>query len=191
MSDRVNGVVRQAESSPHPQAVAEEVVVCRVTPELWQLHRAVRLAMLLDAPLAYGSSFAREVAFDDQVWLDRIEASASWLARRAGLPLGSVTMFHVPDRPEDEACLVAMWVASHARGTGVAGALVAALVGRARELGLRRVTLDVADQNVRAATFYERHGFVRTGHTGELPHVPGVREFEMELRLGDRPATSW
>ena len=80
---------------------------------------------------------------------------------------------------------MAMWVASHARGRGVADALVRALVEHARAAGLRRVTLDVADDNERAIGFYERLGFTRTGRTGELPHQPGVTEFEMELVLSD------
>lgn len=187
MSDRLNDVARQGKSlagaSATPKA-GEDVVVCRVGPDQWRLHRAVRLAMLLDTPRAYGSTFAREVAFDDQVWLDRIRDAASWQALRQDLPLGSLTMYQVPGRPGDEATLTAMWVAAHVRGSGVADALVTALLDHARDLGLHRVTLDVADDNGRAAAFYERLGFVRTGRTGELPHVPGVGEFEMECVLG-------
>jgi RimJ/RimL family protein N-acetyltransferase len=44
---------------------------------------------------------------------------------------------------------------------------------------LRRVTLDVADDNPRAAGAYERLGFRRTGRTGTLPHYDHVTEFEM------------
>lgn len=167
-----------------------DLTVCRVVPDHWSVHRAVRLAMLLDEPRAYGSTFRREVVFDDQVWHDRIRDGAAWLALDRELPVGTVTMWQVPDRPEDEACLVAMWVAAHARGTGVADALVEALLDHAGALGLRRVTLDVADDNGRAAAFYERLGFVRTGRTGELPHVPGAGEYEMELVLRDRTAFS-
>ena len=161
-----------------------------VEPALWQVYRGVRLAMLLDTPLAYGSTFAREVAFPDELWVERMRDSHGWLAFEGELPVGAVTSFHAPDQPEDEIYLVAMWVASHARGRGVADRLVAALLDHARRAGLRRVTLDVADDNERAIGFYERVGFTRTGRTGELPHQPGVTEFEMELVLSDRPAGS-
>lgn len=164
-----------------------DLTVCRVEPAHWRVHRAVRLAMLLDTPRAYGSTFAREIAFDDRVWHDRIRDGAAWLALRGGLPVGSVTLWQVPDRPDDEATLVAMWVAAHARGTGVADALVEALLQHASGLGLRRVTLDVAEENRRAEAFYERLGFVPTGVRGELPHVPGAGEFEMELLLAGQP----
>ncbi|MEO5983459.1 MAG: GNAT family N-acetyltransferase [Pedococcus sp.] len=182
MSDRLKDAAQQTGSPPAARA-GEDFVVCRVMPHHWLLHRAVRLAMLLDAPRAYGSTFAREVAFDDGVWLDRIRDGSSWLALRADLPLGSLTMFGVPGRPEDETCLTAMWVAAHVRGTGVADALVTAMLDHARDLGLRRVTLEVAAENGRAAAFYERLGFVRTGRTGVLPHLPGVGELEMERVL--------
>lgn len=149
-----------------------ELTVCRVEPAHWQLHRAVRLAMLLDAPRAYGSTFSREIAFDDGVWHERIRDGAAWLALRGELPVGSVTMWQVPGRPEDEATLVAMWVASHARGTGVADALVQALLDHASGLGLRRVTLDVADDNGRAAAFYARLGSSRPACGASCPMCP-------------------
>jgi ribosomal protein S18 acetylase RimI-like enzyme len=161
------------------------LTVVRLEPSLWQVNRAVRLAMLLDTPLAYGSTFAREIAFPDGLWVERMADSTGWLAFEGELPVGSVTLFQAPEEPDDEAYLVAMWVASHARGQGVADALVRALAEHARAGGLRRVVLDVADYNERAIGFYERLGFTRTGRTGELPHQPGVTEFEMELVFSD------
>jgi ribosomal protein S18 acetylase RimI-like enzyme len=161
------------------------LTVVPVRPSLWQVNRAVRLAMLLDTPLAYGSTFAREIAFPDELWVERMADSRGWLAFEGELPVGSVTLFHAPDQPDDEAYLVAMWVASHARGRGVADLLVGALTDHARAAGLRRVTLDVADDNGRAIGFYERVGFTRTGRTGELPHQPSVTEFEMALVLSN------
>lgn len=159
------------------------LVVRRVTPDQLPTHRAVRLAMLLDTPLAFGSTFAREVALTDEQWRDRMQDSHGWMAFDGGLPVGSVTLFQAPDQPKDEAYLVGMWVAAHARGRGVADALVAALVDDARASGLRRLVLDVGADNTRAAGFYQRAGFVATGRTGLLPHAEGVPEFEMELLL--------
>jgi ribosomal protein S18 acetylase RimI-like enzyme len=151
-----------------------------VDRSLWQVHRAVRLAMLLDTPQAYGSTFAREVGFTDDVWLGRLDGAASWLAFDGDLPVGSVTLVRFPEQAADEGCLVAMWVASHARGSGAGDALVEALLEHARSSGLRRVTLDVADANHRAAAFYRRMGFTATGRTGVLPHDPQVTEHELE-----------
>ena len=174
------------EPSPPPP----DLTVARVEPGLWQVTRAVRLAMLLDTPLAYGSNFAREIAFPDGLWVERMADSAAWLAFEEAQPVGAVTLFAAPDKPVDEANLVALWVASHARGRWVADRLVETLLEHARREGLRRVVLDVADGNGRAIGFYERAGFTRTGRTGDLPHQPGVTEFEMEFVLRDLPAAS-
>ncbi len=162
----------------------------RVEPSLWQVYRGVRLAMLLDEPLAYGSTFAREVAFPDSLWVERMADSAGWLAFDGALPVGAVTLFHAPEQAEDEAYLVAMWVAAHARGRGVADALVGSLLDHATGAGLRRVTLDVAHSNAQAVRCYERLGFVPTGRTGTLPHHPELTELEMEFLLDQQAACS-
>ncbi len=169
-------------------AAPTALTVCRVEPSLWQVQRGVRLAMLLDTPLAYGSTFAREVDFPDELWVERMQHSAAWLAFEGQQPVGAVTLFQAPHQPEDEALLVAMWVASHARGRGVADRLMGTLLDHARQTGLRRIMLDVADGNARAIGFYERTGFTRTGRTGALPHHPGVGEFEMELMVEEQQA---
>lgn len=145
-------------------------------------YRNVRLAMLLDQPLAYGSTYAREAAFGDQDWEARLRTGHTWLAYDGDLPIGSVTLAQ-PDDGGDASYLVAMWVAAHARGGGVADALVQALVDHARAAGIGRVVLDVAQGNVRATRFYERIGFTRTGRTGRLPHQDEVVEVELERVL--------
>jgi len=157
---------------------------------MWRVQRGDRLAELLDAPPAFGSTFSREVAFEDDVWQERAAQNASWLAFDGDLPVGAVTLHRYPEQDLDEACVVAMWVAAHARGGGVADALVTALLDHARSRGLRRVTLDVADGNRPAIGFYQRCGFVRTGRTGVLPHHPDVTEFEMALDLAVPTADS-
>ncbi|QGN58344.1 N-acetyltransferase [Nostocoides sp. HKS02] len=154
--------------------------VCRLEPPLWRVYRGVRLAMLLDEPQAFGSTFAREVQLSDDEWRARAAGAPTWLAHDAELPVGAVTLFRYPEQAADEACLVAMWVAAHARGRGVADALVGALLEHARSVGLRRVTLDVAHANGRAIGFYERMGFTPTGREGALAHDPAVTELELE-----------
>ena len=158
--------------------------LCRVDESSWRTYRDVRLASLLDTPLAFGSTYAAEAAFTDDRWLGRVHSgSSTWLAVLADLPVGTVTSFRFPEQGEDETCLVGMWVAGHARGTGVADALVTTVLDDARSRGLARVTLDVADGNGRARAFYERMGFRPTGRQGVLPHDPGVVELEMAYQL--------
>ncbi|WP_068266184.1 GNAT family N-acetyltransferase [Janibacter limosus] len=140
--------------------------VRRLSGDDWGLHRAVRLAMLLDQPDAYGSTFAREVAFDEATWRERLGHPVLIAESDAGLPLGVATLFR-PDAshaPE----IVAMWVAGHARGDGIADALVEACVDLARERGDSVVRLHVMRDNRRAVAFYERVGFAFDGSPGDI-----------------------
>jgi ribosomal protein S18 acetylase RimI-like enzyme len=168
--------------------MTETLEIRRVDEGSWRTYRDVRLAMLLDTPRAFGSTYAREAAFSESIWLDRVRGEArTWLAGRGNLPLGSVTVVRFEEQAPDEARLVAMWVAGHARGCGVGQALVETVLADARERGLRMVTLDVADENAAARRLYERMGFRPTGRTSTLAHNPDVPEIEMALEL----ASTW
>ena len=46
----------------------------------WRSSRAIRLQALRDAPLAFASTYDREVAFGEEVWRSRIADSAQFLA---------------------------------------------------------------------------------------------------------------
>lgn len=166
--------------------------VRRAGPGDWQHVRNVRLAMLLDSPRAFGSTYARDAALDDAEWAARLapERHPCWLAwttepRLPVRPVGSVTVLRPePDDPGDHPHLVAMWVSPSARGMGVGAALVAEAVAYARDdLGADLLFLDVADDNEAAVSLYRRAGFVPTGVTGWLPWDERVTESELALAL--------
>lgn len=165
--------------------------VRRTGEEDWPDLRALRLAMLLDTPLAFGSTYARERAYPESSWRERA-GGTTWVAHETGavgdlLPVGLVTLWHAPDQPPGESWLVGMWVAPHARGRGVADELVGALLDHARDSGQERVLLEVAEANPRAARAYSRLGFVPTGESGPSHTHPHVCEITMEHRL-EKPA---
>lgn len=70
-----------------------------------------------------------------------------------------------------------IFVAAEARGQGVGGQLLDAVLAAAAQEGCRVVRLDVIDINPRAQALYERKGFVGAGlrYTGPLRHVFGFR----------------
>lgn len=138
----------------------------RLVEDDWRLHRAVRLAMLLDHPDAYGSTFAREIDFDEETWRDRLEQVVLLAEREDGLPLGAATLLRL--NPADEPEIVAMWVAGHARGRGIADALVGACIKHAHAHGDRVVRLHVMRDNPRAVAFYEGVGFAFDGDSGDI-----------------------
>lgn len=133
--------------------------VRRLEPRDASLLRALRLRALREAPEAYGSTYEREVAFDDERWAARLapDANPHFAVDDVGLAAGM--------RDGDVADLVALWVDPAARGTGVADALVAAVLDWARSEGLATVRLHVTAGNAAAERVYARHGFAPTGTT--------------------------
>ena len=85
--------------------------------------------------------------------------------KRTVWPLGAATLLRLD--PADVPEIVAMWVAGHARGAGVADALVAECRDRAVTEGADVVRLHVMLDNPRALGFYERAGFAFDGAHGD------------------------
>lgn len=168
--------------------------VVRVRPDDWRDLRDVRLRALADAPTAFGSTLAREVAFPDDVWRERAAQGRTLLARSLpddggpaggdrspGRVVGVAAVISSPDDP-GTAELVSVWVDPGARGTGVAAALLRSADALAVELGARTLALWVTTTNDRALRLYERAGFVRTGATKPLPSDPRLAELRMARR---------
>lgn len=154
-----------------------------LTEQDWPLMRDVRLAALQDAPHAFGSTYAREVAFTEQQWRARFSDRA-------------VTYFgYLPSCPEPaglagvyieedgSAELVSMWVRPAARGQQVGQALVKAAAAWTRAHDYRRLSLWVTESNGPARRLYERCGFTATGEAQPLPSHPDLAEIRMSRRL--------
>jgi GNAT superfamily N-acetyltransferase len=151
----------------------------RIGPSSWRRWRALRLRSLEEAPDAFGSSLARERAYGEAEW--RSHLGASWIAVADGIDVGLVaggshTGSNLP-------WVYAMWVAPESRGTGVAEALLGAVVEWARSSGAAVLGLDVADRAPRARRCYERFGFVAGTTTFPMPRDPGITLTEMFLDL--------
>jgi ribosomal protein S18 acetylase RimI-like enzyme len=88
--------------------------------------------------------------------------------------------------PVDErvAGLYSMWVEPEARGTGIAPAIVAAIVDWAREGGYPVLGLGVTTSNARAIALYERLGFVDIGQRFPLREGTDLEIQIMTLALG-------
>lgn len=167
------------------------VAVRRIRTEEGLRLRALRLSALADAPMAFGSTLAREEAFSERVWDERAAGGATsndratFIAERDGEWIGLATGLAVdpdePDRPEP--VLVGMFVAPGARGRGVGAALVEAVASWARARGAVRLNLWVSAPNRPAIALYTRCGFQRTGESKPLAHTPSVTELRMTLDL--------
>lgn len=145
--------------------------------------RDVRLAALLDAPSAFGSTHAREAALSDADWLQRVgqwqsDRATALLAWDDATPCGIVAAY-VDQADASVAHLVSMWVAPTHRHRGIGRLLVGAVLDWADRRSIAVVQLMVTATNDSAQRLYERLGFVATGRSEPHPHAPSLVLVEM------------
>ncbi|WUR13727.1 GNAT family N-acetyltransferase [[Empedobacter] haloabium] len=140
----------------------------------WRALKAIRLTALLDAPTAFGVTYAAAAAYTDEQWqaraagTDRAEYVLAFDGEQpVGIAAGVVSA-------QEEYNLIAMWVRPHYRGTGLAARLIEAVKARAQAKGHRRIVLDVAPENVAAANLYLRQGFAFLPEWEPLASHPAI-----------------
>lgn len=167
---------------PEPQVV----VVDRLVADDWQAYRTIRLAMLQESPSAFGSTHEEAASFDEPLWKQRLTDNVVFLARVGRTPAASAVFSEYGVTDPGDCSLFGMWVDPAFRGTGVARALVDAVVAQARADGKRRLVLHVVGDNAAAIALYEREGFVATGHVGPYPSDDQPVKIEMCFVLDNR-----
>lgn len=153
--------------------------------------KALRLQALADAPLAFGSTLAREQDFTDSVWHERAAAAAAGLDRAtfiaerdsAWLGMATVLLTDPADPARQTPLLVGMYVDAAARASGVGAALVAHAKAWTLARGPDRLTLWAVAGNAPAFALYRRCGFRPTGAARPLAHTPSLTELEMAVDL--------
>lgn len=157
---------------PSPTA-GPPLVVARVGPEDWRRLRDVRLTALGESPAMFGSTLARERAFDEAEWRRRAARPATFLVSRGGDDVAMAGAYEI----EGAWWVMGMWLAPAVRGTGVVEVLAAACEAVAAEAGATTVRLGVMEDNPRGRRAYARLGYQPTGE-----RVP-VRDGRDELLL--------
>ena len=160
-----------------------------ITSELTAEYRAVRLRAIQDTPMAFGSTYEREVLLTDEEWVARaVRCSGGrdvgFMARCDGEYAG-LALCLVDTEDATVGDLVSMWVAPEARRSGVGRMLIDAITAWAAARGVRTIKLMVTSVNDGAMEFYRRLGFERTGRTKPYPNDPAVVEYEMVRVVGE------
>ena len=159
------------------------VLVRAITADDWELMRDIRLSALADTPAAFGSTYAREVAFGEPQWRGRIsDRSVTFFAHvdpAVPAPVGLAGVY-VEDGVAD---LVSMWVSPSVRGQRVGEALVEAAARWAAARDFAVLFLWVTESNTAARRLYERCGFTETGESQPLPSDPALPEIQMRRIL--------
>ena len=141
----------------------------RLTPDDWETFRQIRLRSLADSPDAFGSTLAREQAFAEDDWRQRLSGPVYVVTDPEPVAVGGVF-------ERDERLHVwGMWTDPAHRGRGHARAVLDALIPPDAE-----AWLDVNETNTAARAAYERYGFVGTGQREQLR--PGSDQW-MELMV--------
>lgn len=169
--------------------------VRQVQPAEWAALRSVRLAALAGVPEAFASTLAHEVALDEAEWRQRAANFPTFIAWRAGEPVGLVSALlrqegDAGENSRPEWGLASMWVSPDVRGTGCADLLVSAAVEAVRAKSAECLTLWVADSNARARAFYLRAGFRPTGIRQVFRRHDGVAFGEEKFAMCLGPAVS-
>jgi ribosomal protein S18 acetylase RimI-like enzyme len=132
----------------------------------WRLWRQLRRQALVESAAAFSSTLAQ--------WIGPGDTEERWRARFSNVPFNVVLrldgapagMVGAYVRADDTVELISMWVAPFARGRGVGGAAVRAVLGWADP---REVVLSVKADNKPAIALYQRHGFVDEGQSPDDP----------------------
>lgn len=148
------------------------VTVRRVVADEVDAMRDLRLRALQDAPLAFGSTYASEAAFERELWVQRTRENAAGERSVAFVvePWAGMAVGAMHDDEPGVAHLYGTWVAPDARGAGAGRALVEAVIGWATERGATRLETAVEESNAAASALYARAGFVDTGRREPLGH---------------------
>jgi ribosomal protein S18 acetylase RimI-like enzyme len=154
-----------------------------ITAQNATIFREVRLRALQDAPLAFGSTYARERQFSDEEWLQRVkrwngETGIGYLAMDGDCGCGIAGSF-LDEEDQTRAQLISMWTAPTHRKRDIGRLLVKQVAKWARQRGADVLLLMVTSGNEPAMLFYQQLGFSRTGRTEPYPNDPALIEYEM------------
>lgn len=153
--------------------------VTRLTESDWRFLAELRLHALADSLGAHDDQYRQEAEFTVAQWRRRLREHAQFVAYIDG-DANPVGLIGAQQQNPQTVYLYSLWVAPHARGHGVARALVGAAVDWSRSRKAHTVTLRVAASNAPARAVYRSLGFVVTA--SQKPPPPG--ELTMSLDTG-------
>jgi ribosomal protein S18 acetylase RimI-like enzyme len=153
-------------------------------PERWREYRGLRLEALRSDPDAFSSTFADTERFPDDYWERRLRDPdvVFRFAQRGGQLIGMAGALC----DQNPAAIVSVYVALEARGMGVGGRLMDAVLDAiAARPQFDAVRLWVSETQPAAIALYRRHGFQPIGREiGAVVTADGVHdELIMERRL--------
>ncbi|HEV7298731.1 MAG TPA: GNAT family N-acetyltransferase [Tepidisphaeraceae bacterium] len=164
---------------------ANEMVLRLATESDWAVVRAVRLEALREEPGVFGSSLAREVAYDEAKWRTWAAgpAGATFLLADGADVVGLTGVIVEADDPTTARC-VASYIRRAYRGRGLSGRFYEVRIAWARARGCVRIVTGHRLSNAASMRANQPFGFTET-HRAPHRWPDGVEEAVVlyELRL--------
>jgi GNAT superfamily N-acetyltransferase len=141
----------------------DDIEIRLLSGDDWRLWRGIRLRALADSPDSFGSTYAREAAYDEAGWRESLSPGPRIVALA-----GDRVVAIGGGWPEGEQLdVIAMWTDPAWRGRRLAARILDALIEWAAPHGLG-LELAVTVGNDAARRAYEEFGFTATGETRPL-----------------------
>lgn len=123
----------------------------------------IRLEALQQEPAVFSSNYAREAAFPDNTWEQRLlNPGAAFFGLYDGPELIGITGIIANDETGTEAVLIASYIRPGRRGHGLSGLLYQARIDWAKEQGFRRIVVSHRAGNEASRAANQRYGFLHT-----------------------------
>lgn len=137
----------------------------------------------VEALLRAGERFALEIYPAEECFLldvselDRPEVTV-FVARVDGVAVGMAALVEVGDGSAE---LKRLFVEDRVRGQGIAGQLLDAIEGRARDAALQVLRLETGDRSTAAIALYEKRGYRHIPRFGQYADSPSSVCMELVL----------
>ncbi|MEG0489306.1 MAG: GNAT family N-acetyltransferase [Acinetobacter sp.] len=158
----------------------DEFVIRFTVEEDWEILKTVRLESLLDSPDVFSATYDTAEKYSESQWRDRASHKTQYQYILAIEGDRTVGMIGGTQNPALEFNVVAMWVNPEFRGKGIADLLISAIKNLAISKGHHRMVLSVSPHNLRAVSFYSRHGFVFIPEWESVALSSGEKNQKME-----------
>jgi ribosomal protein S18 acetylase RimI-like enzyme len=141
------------------------IEIIQLTPDDWQVYRALRLEALRTEPQAFGSDYASNLQRSESSWRERLEESEAgekgWIrfARRGDQLVGMLGGYVSEDDPA-VVDVISMYVQPAHRGQGISKQLMSALLHTlSQHSQFERARLTVNIKQTAALKLYTSFGF--------------------------------
>ena len=157
------------------------MTVAQLSTEDAEALRALRREALLLHATAFSADPEIESRLTLENWRERVQRGNWFGGKIDGTLVGMASYWREPSRKIRHTARVgSMYVREAARGTGMAGELLEAVLGEAGK-HVEQATLSVEATNTRAIRLYERHGFRLIGRFPRALLIDGVYYDELEM----------